>query len=442
MYVTMVKKRLLSGAACKKCVEAEELLRNRGLWGSIDRVVWAVEGEPASEGMQLAQRYGVATAPFFIVADGQGTGLDQGDDQAQAKVQIVESTLKLMRSLSAGATSNVAIGPARVSASEASPVPQSIAASQTSVPVSHGNGLGAGSTARIDELAGSTVRLDGGARVKAAQVDGHAESTDRVNGHVEVSVRLDGHAARLERCEAEALLAELSGTSAAAPEPQEVLRVLLSRFGARAAIAFSGAEDVVLVHMAAHTGLPFSVFCLDTGRLHAETYRFIDRVRSNYGIDIALYSPQAEPLQAFVRKKGLFSFYEDGHAECCGVRKVEPLRRALAHAGVWITGQRRDQSPDTRAGVPVLQIDEANSDPAHKRVLLKSNPLSNWSSERVWRFIREHGVPYNTLHERGFISVGCEPCTRPVLPGQHEREGRWWWEQATQKECGLHTHAR
>jgi len=436
MYVTMVKKRLLSGAACKKCVEAEELLRNRGLWDRIQRVVWAVEGEPASEGMQLAQRYGVATAPFFIVADSAGEanaheadayGADQAQDLARdrelANVQIVESTLKLMRALN---SAHVAVGTApaaSISASEASPAqPSAVVDSSDSSSSARATGVASATQAAAHATHGNGFEVGASASARVEAVAGQA---------------------RLGRREAEALIARYSGTSTStvAPEsqaPQDVLRTLLSRFGAQAAIAFSGAEDVVLVHMAAHTGQPFSVFCLDTGRLHSETYHFIDKVRSHYGVDIALYSPQAEPLQAFVRKKGLFSFYEDGHAECCGVRKVEPLKRALAHASVWITGQRRDQSPDTRAGVPVLQIDEGNSDPAHEGVLLKSNPLSNWSSERVWGYIREQGVPYNALHERGFISVGCEPCTRPILPGQHEREGRWWWEQATKKECGLH----
>jgi len=137
-----------------------------------------------------------------------------------------------------------------------------------------------------------------------------------------------------------------------------------------------------------------------------------------------------------VREKGLFSFYKDGHKECCGIRKVEPLVRALAPLRAWVTGQRRDQSPDTRAAVPVVQRDSAFSTP--ERPLVKFNPLANWTSKQVWTFIRENDVPYNALHDRGFISIGCEPCTRPTNPGQHERAGRWWWEEETKKECGLH----
>jgi thioredoxin-dependent adenylylsulfate APS reductase len=222
----------------------------------------------------------------------------------------------------------------------------------------------------------------------------------------------------------------------AGAEPREIVRFALERFGSVVAIAFSGAEDVALVHMAVETGLPFSIFTLDTGRLHPETYQFIDRVRSHYGVTIELFSPATEPLQAFVRKKGLFSFYEDGHEECCGIRKIEPLRRALRGHRAWMTGQRKDQSPATRGGIPVVQ-----RDPTFSGVdgdLLKFNPLANWSSAETWSFIREHSIPFNALHEQGFVSIGCAPCTRPPMPGEHERAGRWWWEEATKRECGLH----
>jgi len=137
-----------------------------------------------------------------------------------------------------------------------------------------------------------------------------------------------------------------------------------------------------------------------------------------------------------VKEKGLFSFYQDGHKECCGIRKVEPLKRALGTLDAWVTGQRRDQSPSTRAEVAVVEVDPVFSQPGHE--LIKFNPLANWSSRQVWDYIRENNVPFNPLHVQGFVSIGCEPCTRPVLPGQHEREGRWWWEDQTKKECGLH----
>jgi phosphoadenosine phosphosulfate reductase len=177
------------------------------------------------------------------------------------------------------------------------------------------------------------------------------------------------------------------------------------------------------------------VFCLDTGRLHPETYRFIEKVRKHYGIKIDVVSPDGEAVRRLVQEKGLFSFYEDGHGECCGVRKIDPLRKKLSTLDAWITGQRKDQSP-TRADIPVIQNDKAFARPG--ATLTKFNPLANWSSKEVWDYIRLCEVPFNELHERGFVSIGCEPCTRPITPGQHEREGRWWWEEATKKECGLH----
>ncbi len=220
--------------------------------------------------------------------------------------------------------------------------------------------------------------------------------------------------------------------------PQDILAFALEEYSPRIAISFSGAEDVVLVDMAVKTGEEFKVFSLDTGRLHPETYRFLDKVREHYGISIELLFPQPDAVEKLVREKGLFSFYRDGHKECCGIRKVEPLKRALKSLDAWVTGQRRDQSPSTRAHVPVVQIDPTFSSPG--RNLVKFNPLANWTSRQVWNYIRENNVLYNPLHERGFVSIGCEPCTRPVLPGQHEREGRWWWEDETKKECGLHPH--
>jgi len=219
--------------------------------------------------------------------------------------------------------------------------------------------------------------------------------------------------------------------------PQEILTLAFEMFSPHVGISFSGAEDVVLVDMAAKLGARFRVFSLDTGRLHPETLRFLDVVRERYRIPIEVFFPRPEAVEKLVREKGLFSFYQDGHTECCGVRKVEPLRRALSSMDAWVTGQRRDQSPSTRAAVPVVQPDPTFSTAASS--LVKFNPLANWSSRQVWDYIRENDVPFNPLHERGFVSIGCEPCTRAVLPGQHEREGRWWWEDATKKECGLHS---
>ena len=230
-------------------------------------------------------------------------------------------------------------------------------------------------------------------------------------------------------------VAELAATYAN-KSPQDVLKLAFEHFGDDLWISFSGAEDVVLVDMAWKINKNVRVFCLDTGRLHPETYRFIDQVRTHYGITIELLSPEPAALEPLVREKGLFSFYQDGHGECCGIRKIAPLKRTLATVTAWASGQRRDQSPGTRSQVAVIEMDTAFSTPEHP--LYKFNPLSGMTSEEVWAYIRMLELPYNSLHERGFISIGCEPCTRPVLPNQHEREGRWWWEEATQKECGLH----
>lgn len=218
--------------------------------------------------------------------------------------------------------------------------------------------------------------------------------------------------------------------------PESIIELALDNFD-NIAISFSGAEDVVLVDMATRVKSDVKVFSLDTGRLHAETYRFLEQVREHYNIEIDVLSPDAKALQELVRTKGLYSFYKDGHKECCGIRKVVPLRRKLGSLDAWITGQRKDQSPGTRDAVPVVEHDGAFSTPDNE--LIKFNPLANWTSSQVWEYIRSNDVPFNALHEQGYISIGCEPCTRPVLPNQHEREGRWWWEEATQKECGLHT---
>uniref|UniRef100_A0A7N0TZT7 adenylyl-sulfate reductase (glutathione) n=1 Tax=Kalanchoe fedtschenkoi TaxID=63787 RepID=A0A7N0TZT7_KALFE len=221
--------------------------------------------------------------------------------------------------------------------------------------------------------------------------------------------------------------------------PLTIMDRALEEFDNDIAIAFSGAEDVALIEYAHLTGRPFRVFSLDTGRLNPETYQFFDTVEKHYGIRIEYMFPDATEVQALVRTKGLFSFYEDGHQECCRVRKVRPLRRALKGLRAWITGQRKDQSPGTRAEVPVVQVDPVFEGlEGGAGSLVKFNPVANVEGTDVWNFLRAMSVPVNSLHAQGFISIGCEPCTRAVLPGQHEREGRWWWEDAKAKECGLH----
>ena len=226
-------------------------------------------------------------------------------------------------------------------------------------------------------------------------------------------------------------------SSALQDAPRNVLEDAFARFGTdRISISFSGAEDVVLIDMAVSIlGKNVPVFTLDTGRLHPETYRFIETVRERYDIEIEVRYPDAAAVGELVRRKGLFSFYRDGHQECCAVRKIQPLREKLASLDAWITGQRRDQGV-TRTEVPAEQVDTAFSTP--DRTLVKFNPLAEWTAQDVWAYIHENGVPYNPLHDQGMPSIGCEPCTRAIGPNQSERDGRWWWENADDKECGLH----
>jgi len=194
-----------------------------------------------------------------------------------------------------------------------------------------------------------------------------------------------------------------------------------------------GAEDMVVLDLMARDGLAIRTFTLDTGRLPRETHALIADVRKRYGIDVDVYSPWPESVDAYVAEHGLDGFY-DGVAQrkaCCGIRKVEPLRRALAGKRAWVTGLRREQA-DSRAAIA-----EAERDEAHR--LWKYNPLVDWSESEVWQYLRDNRVPYNALHDRGYPSIGCEPCTRAVKPGEHARAGRWWWEQdGARKECGLH----
>jgi len=192
------------------------------------------------------------------------------------------------------------------------------------------------------------------------------------------------------------------------------------------------AEDMVLTDLILKAKLPIAIFSLETGRLHAETLSMIDRVKQTYDYDIALYRPQPEAVARYVRDHGLNAFYDsvEMRKECCRIRKVEPLGQALAGKKAWITGQRRAQS-STRAELAVQE-----DDPGH--AMQKFNPLADWSEQDVWDYLRQNDVPYNALHDRGFPSIGCEPCTRAVQPGEDVRAGRWWWENPESKECGLH----
>ena len=222
---------------------------------------------------------------------------------------------------------------------------------------------------------------------------------------------------------------ELSKASA-----EETLRWGLKNFYPEIALASSfGAEDVVLIDLLVKLEPKARIFTLDTGRLNEETYEVMDRIRQKYKIRIESYFPEASKVEALEREKGFHSFREsvDNRKECCGIRKVEPLKRALKGLGAWITGLRRDQSI-TRSGVEKVEIDEA-----HNRIV-KINPLADWTHEEVWAYIKKNSVPYNKLHDLGYPSIGCAPCTRAIKPGEDIRAGRWWWEDPEQKECGLH----
>jgi len=214
----------------------------------------------------------------------------------------------------------------------------------------------------------------------------------------------------------------------------EIVSWATSELGDRVTLASSfGAEDVVLIDMLAKATDTPRVFFLDTGRLHQETYDVVDRIRNRYGIEIETYTPNTNAAQSLLRTKGPNSFYEsiDNRKECCHIRKVEPLSRALSNVDAWITGLRRSQSV-TRSELPIVDIDNSHGG------VLKINPLANWPEEAVWSYIKTNDVPYNTLHDIGFPSIGCAPCTRAIEAGEDVRAGRWWWESPEHKECGLH----
>ncbi len=215
--------------------------------------------------------------------------------------------------------------------------------------------------------------------------------------------------------------------------PEEILRWALDAFSPDITLASSfGGEDVLLIDLLSRLAPGAHVFTLDTGRLSEETYDLMERIRNRYGIVIESYFPDREAVESLERQKGFYSFREsiDNRKECCRIRKVEPLRRALVGMRAWMTGLRRDQAV-TRTDTGAVEWDDANG-------LVKVNPLVEWSNEQVWDYIRAHDVPYNSLHDRGYPSIGCDPCTRAVQPGEDIRAGRWWWENPEDKECGLH----
>lgn len=206
------------------------------------------------------------------------------------------------------------------------------------------------------------------------------------------------------------------------------------QFGDKAALASSfSAEDVVIIHAAQQYAPSLKVFTLDTGRLPPETYDLIGVLEKRFGMQVETYFPQTLAVEQLVRAKGQLSFREsiENRHECCGIRKIEPLNRALSNRAAWLTGLRREQSP-TRTGVALLETDVAHGG------IAKLNPLAAWTEAQVWAYLREHSLPYNALYDRGYRSIGCAPCTRALKPWEDARAGRWWWEQPDQKECGIH----
>ena len=216
--------------------------------------------------------------------------------------------------------------------------------------------------------------------------------------------------------------------------PVEILRWAASRFAGKASFATSlGVEDQALTAMIAGSSLDIPIFTLDTGRRFPETYDLINATQDRFGVDITVYSPDTDQLEAMVNRHGVNLFRDsvELRRECCRVRKIEPLRRALAGLDAWICGLRREQAP-TRTDLKAVEWDEGNG-------LVKICPLIDWTEEDAWSYVREHGVPYNALHDSGFPSIGCACCTRAIEPGEDVRAGRWWWESPDKKECGLHS---
>ena len=230
----------------------------------------------------------------------------------------------------------------------------------------------------------------------------------------------------------QALLASVNSKTTAA---RSLLRQIAGDFAPAVFANSLGAEDMVLTDLIVSDKLGIEIFSLDTGRLPLETYDLIAEVKKHYGLALKLYYPRHDLVETYTRDNGINAFYESVELRkgCCFVRKVEPLQRALAGQKAWITGMRAQQSA-TRDGLPVRAFDEGNG-------LEKFNPLSDWTEKEVWAYIKLNKVPYNALHDKFYPSIGCAPCTRAVTPGEDVRSGRWWWENADTKECGLHLKA-
>jgi len=216
--------------------------------------------------------------------------------------------------------------------------------------------------------------------------------------------------------------------------PAEILCIGIEAAAGPVKLACSfSVEDVVIIDMTMELGLPIGIFALDTGRLNEETYEVADALVERYRLKVDWFFPERGAVEKLLQEKGPFSFREslENRHECCHIRKVEPLSRALKGLGGWMTGLRRDQSV-TRTYLAPLEIDAVNGG------ILKINPLLEWSESQVWEYANSKRLPTNRLHKEGYPSIGCAPCTRPVAPGEHPRSGRWWWENPEHKECGLH----
>lgn len=214
---------------------------------------------------------------------------------------------------------------------------------------------------------------------------------------------------------------------------QEILEYFFKEYGDKITFASSlGAEDQVMAHMIAGIDKSANIFMLDTGRMFPETYEVLAKTNKRYSLNIQIYFPDSERVENMVNEKGINLFYKsiENRKLCCHIRKTEPLQRALQDKKAWITGLRREQAV-TRNNLHKVEWDEQNE-------LIKVNPLIDWTSEDIWEYIKTYRVPYNKLHDKGFSSIGCQPCTRAVMPGEDIRAGRWWWENPETKECGLH----
>jgi phosphoadenosine phosphosulfate reductase len=240
-----------------------------------------------------------------------------------------------------------------------------------------------------------------------------------------------------EKKSQESLISEITSIAnelESKPAP-EILKWGFEKYGDKMVLASSfGAEDVVLIDMMCNINRNLTrVFTLDTGRLNQETYDLIDKVRKKYDIKVDVYFPNASDVEEMVANKGMNLMYDsvENRKLCCNLRKIEPLKRALKQFDCWITGLRREQSA-TRNKILKIEVDTLNNN------ITKLNPLADWTNDEIWKYIRKNKVPYNELHDRGYPSIGCEPCTRAIKEGEDPRAGRWWWENDTHKECGLH----